>query len=676
MAALPTIFRWTGALGASNTGWQDASGNLTNWVNTFDNSTSLTPGAGDDEARFDTGMTASVSGDGSADVLEILNGTPVTVTSGNVDVGNLTQNTSPFGLLIDSGGKLTIAAGAAMSNATITDVIGLSGTGSLEVDLGGGFGTDNLIIGDSAGGSGDVTVNGALAFDVIQGLTIGQQGTGSLDIESGSSMFATTVILGLNDGAVGDLNLDDTIWSGGALTIGASGTGHATIGHGSTVLLSSMLIGANGELDVTGSAGVAGTMSVNLPTLAFGLLDVTGGGVFAVGGTVGAAGAVTVDGGLPLVGVGTVNGNVVLMNGGQVQATGVIPGSLKINGEISGTGVVAPLMTLEVNGVIDAGVNIAFSASVGAQVGDLVLDVPGGDQGTITGFGLGNTIDISGSVYSSALFTQGTSGAAGTLALSGGTSAPLSLPVFGDYTANNFHAAPGATDTIVTLVPCFAAGTRIATEPGVIKVEDLRVGDRARCLFDGWAPIVWIGYRSVDCRRHPDPEKVWPVRVRASAIAEGTPFHDLYLSPDHALYLDGVLIPVRCLIDHHGIEQVKLDQILYYHIELSRHDVVLAEGLPAESYLDTGDRRNFANGGRAVSLHPNFAVCAREAGSCAPLIVTGRPLTLAREKLRARARLGGIGLPLAERITEKCIEDKTSPMGTYISSIGSARTFL
>jgi hypothetical protein len=295
-------------------------------------------------------------------------------------------------------------------------------------------------------------------------------------------------------------------------------------------------------------------------------------------------------------------------------------------------------MTLEVNGVIDAGVNIAFGASIGAQVGDLVLDVPGGDEGTITGFGVGNTIDIQGSVYSGALFTQGPSGAAGTLTLSGGTSAPLSLPVLGDYAANDFLATPGATDTIVTLVPCFAAGTRVATERGDVRVEDLRVGDRARCLFAGWAPIVWIGYRSVDCRRHPDPEKVWPVRVRAGAIAEGMPFRDLYLSPDHALYLGGVLIPIRHLIDRDGIEQKKVEQVLYYHIELARHGVLLAEGLPAESYLDTGDRRNFANGGCAVTLHPEFARYAREADSCAPLIVTGLPLALARHRLRTRTR--------------------------------------
>ena len=56
-------------------------------------------------------------------------------------------------------------------------------------------------------------------------------------------------------------------------------------------------------------------------------------------------------------------------------------------------------MTLEVNGNIGSGVDITFGPSIGANVGDLVLDVPGGDLGTIVGFGTGNTIDVQGSVY-------------------------------------------------------------------------------------------------------------------------------------------------------------------------------------------------------------------------------------------------------------------------------------
>ena len=35
----------------------------------------------------------------------------------------------------------------------------------------------------------------------------------------------------------------------------------------------------------------------------------------------------------------------------------------------------------------------------------------------------------------------------------------------------------------------------------------------------------------------------------------------------------------------------------YYHVELNEHAILLAEGLPAESYLDTGNRGFFANPG-------------------------------------------------------------------------------
>jgi hypothetical protein len=35
----------------------------------------------------------------------------------------------------------------------------------------------------------------------------------------------------------------------------------------------------------------------------------------------------------------------------------------------------------------------------------------------------------------------------------------------------------------------------------------------------------------------------------------------------------------------------------YVHVELDRHDILLAEGLPAESYLDTGNRAAFGTQG-------------------------------------------------------------------------------
>ena len=209
------------------------------------------------------------------------------------------------------------------------------------------------------------------------------------------------------------------------------------------------------------------------------------------------------------------------------------------------------------------------------------------------------------------------------------------------------------TPAVTTFVlPCFAKGTRIQTAAGETPVENLAIGDRIPTLIGrGDSPVIWIGHRQVDCRHHPAPKQVWPVRIRAGTFGRGVPRRDLLLSPDHAVYLQQVLIPVKCLINGDSIAQVPVDQVTYYHLELARHDVVLAEGLPAESYLDTGDRRNFANGGGAIALHPDFAALTWDAKGCAPLVVYGPHLEAARRMARTRTRERGTGdyIPRARR---------------------------
>ncbi len=98
-----------------------------------------------------------------------------------------------------------------------------------------------------------------------------------------------------------------------------------------------------------------------------------------------------------------------------------------------------------------------------------------------------------------------------------------------------------------------------------------------------------------------------------------------------------MLIPVKYLINGTSIEHVPMDHVTYYHVELPRHSVLLAEGLPAESYLDTGDRSNFANGGGVIALYPDFALRQWEANGCAPIVVTGAELLAARHWLEAIA---------------------------------------
>lgn len=189
-------------------------------------------------------------------------------------------------------------------------------------------------------------------------------------------------------------------------------------------------------------------------------------------------------------------------------------------------------------------------------------------------------------------------------------------------------------------VACFAAGTRIATEEGETPVQLLQIGHRVRSVLRGGiAPIVWIGHRQVVCDRHPRPDRAWPIRVVAGAFAPGMPARDLFLSPDHAVFVDDVLVPVRHLKNGTTIAQVPADSVIYYHVELDAHDVLLAEGLPAESYLNGGDRSAFANGGGVVQAYPDFNVLAWEAEGCAPLVVTGPILDAVRSRVERRARL-------------------------------------
>jgi hypothetical protein len=181
---------------------------------------------------------------------------------------------------------------------------------------------------------------------------------------------------------------------------------------------------------------------------------------------------------------------------------------------------------------------------------------------------------------------------------------------------------------------CFAAGTRIRGISFDIAVEEIRPGDRLSTHLDGAArEVIWVGHRHVDCRRHPSPRTVWPVRIAAGAFGRRLPRRDLFLSPEHSVYVDGVLIPIRHLVNGSSISQHPVDAITYWHIELARHDVVLAEGLPCETYLDTGSRGFFANGGRVVPVPPDFAVHAWEALGCAPLVITGMNLERVRQRL-------------------------------------------
>jgi hypothetical protein len=210
-------------------------------------------------------------------------------------------------------------------------------------------------------------------------------------------------------------------------------------------------------------------------------------------------------------------------------------------------------------------------------------------------------------------------------------------------TVDNPGNALAENDIVLGSVPCFARGTCVATPDGPVAVENLRIGDRVVTLDGQEEPVIWIGRRQVDCARHTEPSRVWPVRITAGAFAPQTPQRDLYLSPDHAVYAAGVLVPVKHLVNGATVVQLAVDTVTYVHIELASHQVILAEGLPAETYLDTGDRTAFGNGAGPVSLHPVWGGDSRdvllvmEGLGYAPLQVAGPAVARLRAQLAERA---------------------------------------
>jgi hypothetical protein len=245
-----------------------------------------------------------------------------------------------------------------------------------------------------------------------------------------------------------------------------------------------------------------------------------------------------------------------------------------------------------------------------------------------------------------------------TLSLLSGTSVVSTVPVVAEFPNEIVSlgtpvasAFTGQTEQLIT-VACFAAGTRIATPRGAVLVEQLREGDLVATISGIPQPVQWIGRRAIDCRRHPNPAVVRPIRVAAHALGHGRPTRAVLLSPDHAVFVDDVLIPVKLLLNGLTVTQRKPAQVSYYHVELPRHDVVLADGLPVESYLETGGRSAFENGGGAVQLHPDFESRAAQVWQTlafAPLVGSQAMLDRIRARMMWQAAMLGYLTPRTKR---------------------------
>ncbi|MCW3477114.1 Hint domain-containing protein [Limobrevibacterium gyesilva] len=186
-----------------------------------------------------------------------------------------------------------------------------------------------------------------------------------------------------------------------------------------------------------------------------------------------------------------------------------------------------------------------------------------------------------------------------------------------------------------TGVACYATGTRIATPAGEVAVEALRIGDLVATSSGVAKPIKWIGRRTYTAAQVAAHQHLRPVTIRKDALAEGMPHRDLVVSPMHAMFIDDVFIPAAALIN--GVTVLRNDDLApvsYVHIELDAHDVVFAEGAPAETFVDDNSRLMFDN---ADEYYDMFGADEAPRGFSAPRVEEGYQLEAVRRRLAARA---------------------------------------
>ncbi|MBX5453289.1 MAG: Hint domain-containing protein [Acidobacteriia bacterium] len=615
------------------------------------------------------------------------NGLALSGPANLVDAGTITQDGMvSLGLGSSDSPQLQILAGAGYEIVDDTNLLG-AGSGAIV--------NNGLFAKTGTGGVSYVTAQftNSGTLNVASG-TLALQGTrnslGGTIEGPGQLVIAAPVSATLQPGVVLSVATFEAA-GGAALTLTANETyaGNFVLGQGATVNLAAHTLSVTGPSALQGLVMGSGALSVSGSAEANGL-QIGGGGTISLAGSLLADGDVTLGTGsdvgiLDILAGGTytllsdngilADGSTILNNAGLLQKIGALGtssitvpldntgtifatnGTLALLGNVwndatiaseGGTVTIGSTLvadssktgTVLINGgevLLQQGAASSQTIGFGAAGGTLALAKPNTVLGTINGFSAGNTIDLVNLGFAPA--NESVTWQAGTLSVTnlGTLAAVLNVP--GNFSANSFTLVAdgtGGTD-IVTSVPCFAEGTRIATPKGMRPVEALDVGESVLTANGQQRQIIWIGKRWVDCRRHPEPEKVFPVRIRAGAFGPHLPAEDVLLSPDHAVWAEGVLIPVRHLINGVSIRREHQQQICYYHIELASHELLLAEGLAVESYLDCGNRHQFEGGGIGLALHADFAPVTARTG-LAPRITAGAPLHRAKARLFAVLR--------------------------------------
>ncbi|MDQ6436600.1 Hint domain-containing protein [Mesorhizobium sp. LHD-90] len=162
---------------------------------------------------------------------------------------------------------------------------------------------------------------------------------------------------------------------------------------------------------------------------------------------------------------------------------------------------------------------------------------------------------------------------------------------------------------------CFAAGTLIATPDGERAVETLKIGDLVMTAEGRTVPVKWLGRQTLSTM-FGFPEGRRPVCVSAGALGERLPVRDLRVTATHALLIDGVLVHAGALVNGTTVRRIPKNELgerfVVYHIETENHDIVLAQGAPAETFIDNVTRERFDNYAEYQALYGLAPVAMEE----------------------------------------------------------------
>ncbi len=580
------------------------------------------------------------------------------------------------GLLAGNAGGVQLYAHGSIFNSGIIEATGTSpGTNSsyagIEIQQGGNV--YNSLNGSITGLTG-VRLQGSTASYIDNAGHISGTKTSGI-VSSAAFTIKNTGSISGTDHGIASYN------PGGSSTVNNYGviiatgtsftTGTATLAASGVSLAAGGSIGNHAAGQITGNLGVylsggSGNATVYLDNLgtitgtaANGVNLGTSGKIYNAGNITGAADGVDLLNGGKVVNAGTITGhNGIAVNfsgtAGTSSQLGVDPGAV-FNGTVEvtdGTGTLKLSSASTAGTISGLGTSFQNFETIDIQSGASWLaegSISGLASGqTIAGFANTDTIILDGFTATGKSYVSGVG-----LELSNGTSTET-LGITGAFNTADFSISSNANGTVIKDVTCYARGTRITTARGEIAVEDLKIGDAVQTMHAGPQKIKWIGVRSY-AAPFANHAKVLPVHIKAGALAENIPARDLFVSPGHAICLDGVLVHAARLVNGVSITQLpRVEEIVYYHIELDNHEIIFAENCPAETFMGEYFRPQFHN---AESFHRLYPQDNAPEHMCLPRLDGGFQLNAIQQRLKLRA-----GLPCAPT-------GGTGPLRGYIDQL-------